>query len=103
MVAFGPVPIASTQVLDRLRINLSLTSAPARPANLRLLSYTNYFQRRQFWCWAAVAKSIARFYHPSTPLTQCQIADAHARPRGMLCRGVRAEHVRHADQPRQGA
>jgi hypothetical protein len=82
VVAFGPVPIASTQLLDRLRIDLSLSSAPARPANVRLLSYTNYFQRRQFWCWAAVAKSVARFYHPSTPLTQCRIAELTLGRRG---------------------
>jgi hypothetical protein len=75
VVAFGPVAIASTPVLDRLRIELHLPTAPAGNATVHLLSsYVNYFQRRPFWCWAAVAKSVARFYRPSRDLTQCQIA-----------------------------
>jgi hypothetical protein len=75
MVAFGSAPIAPTPVLDRLRIELHLPTVPVDEAKVQLLSsYVNYFQRRPFWCWAAVAKSVARFYRPTRELTQCQIA-----------------------------
>jgi hypothetical protein len=31
-------------------------------------------QRMDFWCWAAVAQAIDRFFNPSTTRTQCDIA-----------------------------
>jgi len=74
VVAFGPVPIAQTSVLERLRIDLPFRAAPLSAATVRMLLYVSYFQRRPFWCWAAVAKSIARFYDRASPVTQCQIA-----------------------------
>jgi hypothetical protein len=39
-----------------------------------MLPYVTYFQRRPFWCWAAVAMSVDRFYNRDSPVTQCQIA-----------------------------
>jgi hypothetical protein len=82
MFSFGSAPIASTSVLERLRIELPIgaVSAPAlgqgSPAQM-LLSYVTYFQRRTFWCWAAVAMSIARFYKPDAEsVTQCRIVNS---------------------------
>ena len=81
MFSFGSMPIASTPVLDRLRIELpvgALSAAPAssRDSSTRMLpSYVTYFQRRSFWCWAAVAMSIARYYDSESPVTQCWIAN----------------------------
>ena len=80
MFSFGSSPIASTPVLDRLRIELPIgaVSAPAIGQGSRtpmLSNYVIYFQRRSFWCWAAVAMSIARFYRPESAITQCWIAN----------------------------
>jgi hypothetical protein len=74
VVAFGSVPIASTPVLDRLRLNLRFRAVLADDAPVRMLPFVNYFQRRPSWCWAAVAKSIERYYNPNSTLTQCDIA-----------------------------
>jgi len=69
MFSFGSAPIASTPVLDRLRIELPIGAVSAPPLGrspTRMLpSYVTYFQRRSLWCWAAVAMSIARFYRPN--------------------------------------
>jgi Papain-like cysteine protease AvrRpt2 len=80
MASFGSVPIASTPVLDRLRITLPLSSELARraarePTEPVILPYTTYFQRRSNWCWAAVAVSVTRFYDPRSTVTQCEIAN----------------------------
>jgi hypothetical protein len=74
VVAFGSAPIAPTPVLDRLRIDLPLRRLPETRAPGRLLPYVTYFQRRPFWCWAAVAVSVARYYNPRSTVTQCQVA-----------------------------
>jgi hypothetical protein len=80
MFSFGSSPIASTSVLDRLRIELPVGAVSAPPAGQgsrapMLSNYVTYFQRRSFWCWAAVAMSIARFYRPDSAVTQCWIAN----------------------------
>jgi hypothetical protein len=75
VLAFGSVPIASTPVLERLRIDLPLGRMPVpRRARPQILTYVTYFQRRTAWCWAAVAMSVARFYCPDSTVTQCVIA-----------------------------
>lgn len=79
MFSFGSSPIASTPVLDRLRIELPIGAVAAPPIGRgspthMLPSYVTYFQRRTFWCWAAVAVSVARFYRPDADdVTQCRI------------------------------
>jgi hypothetical protein len=81
MFSFGSSPIASTTVLDRLRIELPVGAVSAPPLDQRtptrmLPSYVTYFQRRTLWCWAAVAMSIARFYRPdANEITQCRIVN----------------------------
>ena len=80
MASFGSVPIASTPVLDRLRIALPLSPELARraarePTQPVILPYTTYFQRRSNWCWAAVAVSVARFYDRRSTVTQCEITN----------------------------
>jgi hypothetical protein len=74
VVAFGSIPIAPTPVLDRLRIELSWPTTLADDADVRILPFVNYFQRRPCWCWAAATKSINRFYFPDSRYTQCEIA-----------------------------
>jgi hypothetical protein len=74
VVSFGPVPIAPTPVLDRLRLDLPLHATDAPSARVTILPYVSYFQRRPFWCWAAVAMSIDRYYDRDSTVTQCQIA-----------------------------
>ena len=79
MFSFGSSPIASTPVLDRLRIELPIGAVAAPPIGRgspthMLPSYVTYFQRRTFWCWATVAVSVARFYRPDADdVTQCRI------------------------------
>jgi hypothetical protein len=80
MFSFGSAPIASTSVLDRLRIDLPVGAvsapAPGRAALTQMLpSYVTYFQRRTLWCWAAVTMSINRYYQPESNVTQCWIAN----------------------------
>jgi hypothetical protein len=74
MIAYGTVPIAPTTLLERLRIETPFRAPLAGEARTRILPFVNYFQRRQSWCWAAVAKSIDRYYDPSSTRTQCDIA-----------------------------
>ena len=77
MPTFGSAPIAPMPVLERLRIALPLGPMPEDRAKRipRILpTYVTYFQRRRSWCWAAVAMSVARYYQPSSKLTQCAIA-----------------------------
>jgi hypothetical protein len=79
MFSFGSMPIASTPVLDRLRIELPVVAVSAAPLGRSptqvLPSYVTYFQRRSLWCWAAVAMSIARYYNSVSDVTQCWIAN----------------------------
>jgi hypothetical protein len=80
MFSFGSMPIASTPVLDRLRIQLPVGGvsgpAPGQASPTKMLpSYVTYFQRRTLWCWAAVAMSIARYYNSESSVTQCWIAN----------------------------
>jgi hypothetical protein len=81
MFSFGSAPIAPTPVLERLRIELPVDAVPGpalgQPSRTHMLpSYVTYFQRRTFWCWAAVAMTIARYYRPNADdLTQCRIAN----------------------------
>jgi hypothetical protein len=80
VLSFGSAPIASTPVLDRLRIELPVDAVAAPPLGrspTRMLpSYVTYFQRRSLWCWAAVAMTIARYYRPNADdITQCWIAN----------------------------
>jgi hypothetical protein len=80
MFSFGSSPIASTTVLDRLRIELPVGAVSAPPLDQRtrtrmLPSYVTYFQRRTLWCWAAVATSIARYYNSVSDVTQCLIVN----------------------------
>ncbi len=36
--------------------------------------YRQQYQCRDLWCWAAVAVSLVRYYHPGATLTQCAFA-----------------------------
>jgi hypothetical protein len=74
VVAFGSVPIAPTPVLDRLRLEFPWPTPLEQEAQVRILPFVSYFQRRPCWCWAAVTKSISRFYFPDSCYTQCEIA-----------------------------
>jgi hypothetical protein len=47
--------------------------APGQPWRL---AFTMQPQQRTNWCWAATAVSIAAYYDPATPWTQCMLANA---------------------------
>ncbi len=46
------------------------------PKVFHRLSFHMQQQQQGNWCWAAVSTSIAQFFDPSTPWTQCTVADA---------------------------
>jgi hypothetical protein len=44
-------------------------------------------QQKTNWCWAALAASVARYYHPSSTVTQCEIANGELR-RNDCCKSL---------------
>ena len=40
------------------------------------LAFTMQRQKVEFWCWAAVASSVSRYYAPNSTWTQCAVANA---------------------------
>jgi len=68
----------ATRVPDLPREERRSTAPPggaAAPAAADL-SFVMEPQAQDNWCWAAVAVSVAAFYSPATPWTQCALADA---------------------------
>jgi hypothetical protein len=41
----------------------------------KVLSFKIQPQVHSDWCWAAVSASVAAFYNPASPWTQCQVVD----------------------------
>jgi hypothetical protein len=65
-------------LFQRTRRRLSLTQPQASAADLPGTGVTLPFnmetQLQSEWCWSAVAVSVARFYQPSSTITQCDLA-----------------------------
>lgn len=47
--------------------------------NWEVLAFEIQLQERTFWCWAAVAASVAYYYDSSSAFTQCSIASGELR------------------------
>lgn len=59
--------------------------ARALPGPGTTLPFNIQPQEVNFWCWAAVASSVSRFYNPTSPWTQCAVANASLPPAGTDC------------------
>ncbi len=52
--------------------------APQRPSAVKAMTSLNLDMQSQLeteWCWAAVSASIAAFYDPASPFTQCGVVN----------------------------
>lgn len=54
--------------------------------DVQVLTFSMETQQASQWCWAAVAASVARFYDPASPWTQCVLAN-HELGRTDCCDG----------------
>lgn len=73
--------MALPELFQRTRKQLDLVAgSEAEAAILAGLGTTLPFsmqqQKVEFWCWAAVASSVSRYYAPASPWSQCVVANA---------------------------
>jgi Papain-like cysteine protease AvrRpt2 len=58
--------------------NLPLKSleaaVPTSTGTITKIDFKVSHQKKDQWCWAAVASSVANYYHPGSGCTQCEVA-----------------------------
>jgi hypothetical protein len=84
-MTLGSESEASAVELESDPIQLSLVV----DSRWKRLDFNIEYQQKTNWCWAALAASIKRFYHPSSTVTQCEIANGELR-RKDCCKSLAA-------------